>query len=159
MPWMVAVANARSRDFMEASLDRGGFSHYSPQYLRRLGARTRAEKLFGRYVFVYFTEFWRYLFTTPGIAGVLTSGPEIPALVSDGWVDEVRSKEDRHGFVRIENNYRLRRGQRVRVTAGPLSFLTGTFAGLDSADRETALITVMGRAVRVSLAAGSLAAD
>lgn len=112
--------------------------------------------LFSRYIFVKLAGRWRSLLGTFGISQVVLVGDE-PAVVSDSVVQELKAREDKEGFIVLPSKDRmLRFNQTVRVTGGKFSGHIGLYQGMSSRQREIVLLNILGRSVRVELAAGDL---
>jgi transcription antitermination factor NusG len=65
-----------------------------------------------------------------------------PARVADSVIDEIRARE-RNGLIELTER-RLRRGDRVRVLAGPLRGLDGLYDGMRGHERCAILLSLFG---------------
>jgi transcriptional antiterminator RfaH len=144
--WTVASTEAQREALAAHHLDRLGFEIYLPLLRARAG---KIEPLFPGYVFVQVELQWRPINGTIGVLRVLTNG-EQPARLANQVVDEIRSREDRSGFVRLP---RLRRGNAVRVARGVFASKIGIYQGSTGKDRERVLLSLLGRQVRVEVPA------
>lgn len=128
-------------------LQEEGIETYLPTVRRKIRRRDRPDRV------VYFPC---YLFARidfqvtprssiawmPGMRRIVTFG-EKPAVVADQLVDLIRR---RLGDIEEVSYGRLKQGDRVRITAGPLRDLEAVFdRPLSSADRVRVLLDVMGR--------------
>lgn len=90
----------------------------------------------------------------PGIASlVMTAG--VPARVPDRIIAELHQRENRRGLIELP---RLRPGDRIMVTRGPLEGLAGLCAGMTGRDRVLILLTLLGGARKVTLPAADVVA-
>jgi transcription antitermination factor NusG len=70
-------------------------------------------------------------------------------------MDEIRSREDRRGFIRLpKKNHE--RGEKVRITRGMFLDHFGIYDGSSRKDRERVLLDILGRMVPVDVAPGDL---
>jgi transcription antitermination factor NusG len=133
-------------------------------YLPRIRAARRGgdEPLFRGYLFVLATArgWWRARWS-PGIYGLVMSG-DMPAVLADAVIEELRSREDRNGLIRLPKRKSLNGGSlfapgdQVRVKAGPMSGLSGLVQGLRPHQRIEILLTMLGALQRVELAASAV---
>ena len=134
-----------------------GFDAYLPRYvtLRRHARRVDyvATPLFPRYLFVLLditVQRWRAIQSTVGVVRIVCHGDR-PAALPPGIVDEIRSREDANGMVKITDPATLRNGQAVRIVDGPLSDYCGIFERVADDHRVALLLQILGRQVRVLL--------
>jgi len=162
--WYVVQTNPHAEIKAGSHLLRQGFSIYLPRYLkRRRHARrieTVAAPLFPRYLFVAVdlaAQRWRSIHSTIGVARLVCNGDE-PTPIPDAVVDELRSREDAAGFVRLDQRLRFNPGDKVRVIDGVFASCLGLYEGMRDADRVAVLLDLLGRKVRVVLDDLSVAA-
>lgn len=162
MAWMVAVLtwdadkkNSRGDSLREALTST--FSVYCPKVRDLIAANGRrvwrSEWLFGRYAFVEKLVDWRGVFRHRAVQDVL------PGSALDDEINRFRDMEDADGFVVLPEDAKrraLRRGDACRIVEGPFSECVAVYHGMGRRDRELALISYMGRQVRVEVAAGAL---
>jgi transcriptional antiterminator RfaH len=130
-----------------------GFTVYFPrlreQRIRHGRKITVTPPLFPGYLFLQIVNGWWKARWSFGIASLIMDGSG-PARVADGIIDEIRSRE-RGGLVELLSP-RLRTGDAVRVTRGPLCGLDGLYAGQAPHERVAILLTLLGGERRVILA-------
>jgi len=143
---------------------RQGFEIYLPRYLkRRRHARKidlTAKPLFPRYMFVAVdvaTQRWRSIQSTFGVARLVSNGDD-PAVVPEGVVSALRSREDKDGFINLDRRANFAPGDKVRVLAGAFMDSAGLFNAVADRDRVSILLDLLGRKVRVLLDADMVAA-
>jgi len=153
--WYVAETHPRAEAKALWHLKRQGYTAYLPRYrkLRRHARRTDVVQapLFPRYIFVEMDIAriaWHAVRSTIGIVRLVCHG-ERPAPVPDGVVDDIRTREDAHGFVPIEP--RFSRGQAVRIVAGALTDQIGLFECASDDRRVVLLLELLGRRVEVAV--------
>ena len=132
-----------------------GYHSYVPEIRTRASGIARIEPLFRGYAFVRVVERWYPIKWTMGVVRVLMAG-EHPARLADHEVDKLRRAEV-GGFVRLPKakpNDPIRIGQRVRVTTGSFRGHLALYDGQSPQQRIRVLLDLLGRQVRVELAAG-----
>jgi transcriptional antiterminator RfaH len=151
--WYALYTKPKKEREVAAILQDQGIETYLPTIRRKRRRRDRPDRV------VYFPC---YLFARldfadtphssiawmPGIRRIVGFGDQ-PAIVSDELVHLIRERlEDQ-----VEVGYgRLRRGDRVRITSGPLRDLEAIFdQPLSATDRVRVLLDVMGRLTPVDL--------
>jgi transcriptional antiterminator RfaH len=155
--WYVVQTQVNAEAKAAENLGRQGYETYLPRYLkRRRHARKvdfTAKPLFPRYMFVAIdmaTQRWRSVQSTVGVSRLVTNG-DCPAVVPEGVVCALRSREDARGFVKIEARPAFAPGDNVRVLAGAFMDNAGLFNGMADHDRVSILLDMLGRKVRVLL--------
>ena len=162
--WYVAHTQPHAEAKAVAHLNRQGFEIYYPRYLkRRRHARkieTVAAPLFPRYLFVAVdleAQRWRSIYSTVGVTRLVCNGDD-PAAVPEAVVAALKSREDAHGFIKIESRPAFRPGEQVRVLGGAFSSCLGLFEGMAERERIAILLDLLGRKVRIVLDADLVAA-
>jgi transcriptional antiterminator RfaH len=133
-----------------------GFDVYLPQYqkLRRHAGRTDivATALFPRYLFVGVAmecQRWRSVNGTRGVVGLVMFG-EKPIPVPHPVIEEIRSREDETGYIRL-NGPTFERGQALRIVEGPMSDTQAIFEEQVDGNRAILLVSLLGRMVRTRM--------
>jgi len=162
--WYVVQTQVNGEARAAQNLMRQGFEIYLPRYLkRRRHARKidlTAKPLFPRYMFVAVdvaTQRWRSIQSTFGVARLVSNGDD-PAMVPEGVVSALRSREDKDGFINMDRKASFAPGDKVRVLAGAFMDSAGLFNALADRDRVSILLDLLGRKVRVLLDADMVAA-
>ncbi len=162
--WFVAHTQPHAEVKATLHLKRQGFESYVPRYLkRRRHARkleTVAAPLFPRYLFVAVdvtAQRWRSIYSTVGVARLVCNGDE-PTPVPDGIVDELKSREDINGLIKLQPLPSFRPGDKIRVLDGAFSSCLGLFEGMAERERVAILLDLLGRKVRVVLEGDLVAA-
>ena len=162
--WYVVQTQVNGEARAAQNLMRQGFEIYLPRYLkRRRHARKidlTAKPLFPRYMFVAVdvaTQRWRSIQSTFGVARLVSNGDD-PAVVPEGVVSALRSREDKDGFINMDRKASFAPGDKVRVLAGAFMDSAGLFNAVADRDRVSILLDLLGRKVRVLLDADMVAA-
>ncbi|UTD28398.1 transcription termination/antitermination protein NusG [Bradyrhizobium sp. WD16] len=162
--WYVVQTQVNSELKAALNLQRQGFKVYLPRYLKlRRHARKLevvARPLFPRYIFVAIDiaiHRWRSIQSTFGVARLVTNGDD-PAMVPEGVVAAIMAQEDEKGFVRLDSRPAFAPGDKVRVRSGIFMDAAGIFSGVADHDRVAILLDMLGRKVRVLVAADMVAA-
>lgn len=158
--WYVIQTRPRDESTALFHLQRQGFEGYLPRFLkRRRHARridVKAEPLFPGYLFVAFdlaVARWRSIQGTVGVSRLVCHG-ETPVPLPEGVVDQIRGNEDDGGWIVMCAAESLQKGQKVEISEGPFSDLTGIFEALDSKERVIVLLNLLGREVRARVPSG-----
>jgi len=156
--WYAVNTQPRAEHKACFHLQRQGFDTYLPRYLkRRKHARrvdTVAAPFFPRYLFVAIdmaAQRWRSINSTIGVSHIVCSG-ETPALVPDQIIGRLKQSEDERGFIEMAKP-RFSRGDKVTVLDGAFADCIGIFEAETDERRVAVLLELLGRKVRVSLAA------
>jgi transcriptional antiterminator RfaH len=162
--WYVVQTHPHAEAKAEGHLGRQGFSTYLPRYLKRRRHARKTETvvapLFPRYAFVAInlaTQRWRSIFSTVGVSRLVCQG-DYPVPVSDGVVDALRQREDASGIIRLPARSMFKPGQAVQVVDGVFATCLGLFESMSDDERVLILLDLLGRRVRVTLNADSIAA-
>ena len=162
--WYVAQTHPHAEAKAAVHLDRQGFRIYLPRYLkRRRHARrieTVAAPLFPRYLFVAIdpvTQRWRAIQSTIGVTQLVCRG-DVPALVSEEIIADLRARETDDGFVRLDQQPKFKPGDKIRLLDGAFTNCLGLYDGMRDSDRIAVLLDLLGRKVRVTVDLQSVAA-
>jgi transcription antitermination factor NusG len=151
--WYAVYVRSHYENVVQESLAGKGYCAFSPCYrMRRKGPDRTTEvirPLFPGYVFGQFDPSLRLpVLTTPGVVKIVGSrnGPEP---IDDAEILSIQAivKSDRP----IQPWPFLRVGQRVEVTAGPLSGVVGTLLKVKDEYRLIASITLLQRSIAVEI--------
>lgn len=155
--WYAVYTHPRGEILAEENLLRQGFDVFSPRYLKR---RSHARKidtvpapLFPRYIFVSFDideAGWRVVRSTRGVVD-LVRNRESPAPVPGDVIDEIRQRQDENGFVVMDRQLKLRRGDKIRIEAGPFASYEAIFDTMRDNERVIALLSLLGRKVLLNV--------
>jgi transcriptional antiterminator RfaH len=161
-PWAVVNTQPYCERIALDNLARQEFAAYCPMVRRRVKHARRTKEilrpLFPCYFFVRLdpqTQRWRPIMSTFGVRMLVRFG-EQPALIADGFIQELKSHEIDGEIVYPARSYKV--GQRVEVATGSFSGLVGTIIKLGDKDRMVVLINLLSRHVKVQVAAGMLSA-
>jgi transcriptional antiterminator RfaH len=152
--WACAQLDQRRERLALYCLGLAGHAVYQPRI--RAPHRTSVA-LFPSYLFVAIEAQWHAVRWSPGISKVLMNGEE-PARVPDRVIEELRAREGRNGLIvlpppsRGYNGAQFRPGDKVRISAGPLSGFVGLVAGMKGRQRVEILLQLLGR-VEIAAAA------
>jgi len=159
--WYAVHTHAHGETRAYENLARQGFESWLPKYRKRRRHAGREEivlrPLFPRYLFVRVdltAEQWRPILSTRGVAS-LVGDSEGPHPLGDEVIAALQSQAGEKGIFDLQPpSYQV--GEKVRITAGPLSDLEGVFQMESDSDRVMVLLKLMGRSVRVSVAGDDL---
>ncbi|MBT3765533.1 MAG: transcriptional activator RfaH [Rhodospirillaceae bacterium] len=161
--WHAVYTHAKGEQKALFHLIRQGFEAYLPRYAKQRRHARRIDMvsapLFPRYLFVYFdaeSTPWRAINSTVGVIGLVGhDGPPTP--MPEGIIEEIKSRENDTGLVKLFTADRFKRGDSVQVTTGAFSDQIGIFDCADDRERIFVLLQLMGREVRVHLPAEAIA--
>ncbi len=153
--WFVVYTRVAQEGIAELNLKNQGFVTYLPRLaLRRKQANRVASvtvPMFSRYLFVQVdlaAARWRSINGTFGVANLVSFGDR-PAPVSDAVIEELRSREDEDGIVRLPKIAPFLEGESVAITDGPLSDMKAMFTARTEKERVFVLMSLLGRDVKV----------
>jgi transcriptional antiterminator RfaH len=156
--WYVAQTHPHAEVKASEHLRRQGFGIYLPRYLKERRHARRADRiaapLFPRYVFVSIdlaTQRWLSIDSTFGVTKLIRNG-DVPALVPQHIIDELKYREDGNGFVPLIRRPRFAPGDKIRVVGGAFSDCCGLYDGMSSRERVAILLDLLGRKVRTIVA-------
>lgn len=162
--WYVVQSQPNAEFKAIAHLNRQGFGTYLPRYLKRRRHARRvdvvAAPLFPRYLFVAVdlaAQRWRSIFSTVGVSSLVCNG-DIPSPVPDHIIASLKGREDAAGFVCLDRRPKFRAGDKIQVLNGAFADCSGLFEGMKDSDRVAILLDLLGRKVRVTVDAESVAA-
>lgn len=162
--WYVVQTRPHAERKAVAHLTRQGFEIYLPRYEKRRRHARRVENvtapLFPSYLFVAFdvaVQRWRCIQSTIGVVQLVCNG-DVPAIVPCRIVDELKTKEDERGLIRLDTRPCFTRGDKVRVVDGVFSSCLGLFDGMSGSERVAILLDLLGRKVRVAIDVEDVAA-
>ncbi|MFC3227193.1 transcription termination/antitermination protein NusG [Marinibaculum pumilum] len=163
--WYVVEALPRSEERAAINLQRQGMRTYLPRYRKRRRHARKVElvpaALFPGYLFVRLdvaAEPWRRVNGTFGCRQLVCDG-EMPAPLPRGVIRALKAREDEDGFVLFGlPSDSFCRGDRVRITDGPLAERMGLVDSVTDAQRVVLLLDMLGRRVRVQLDADYISA-
>jgi transcriptional antiterminator RfaH len=152
MPFWSVARCPYHESFAVERLAAAGFTTLLPL----VRTRGRILPLFSGYVFIkLFSEAgdgWTVARRTPGVVSLILFGDR-PARVPTQEVDALRARMH-DGVVTLPPAPRPRRflkGERIKITAGPLQGLSGLHSGMTSHAREIVLLAVLGRQTKVAV--------
>ena len=161
--WYVVQTHPHAEGRADAHLRRQGFTTYMPRLLKqRRHARkteTVSRPLFPRYMFVLIDhthQGWHAIRSTFGVTG-LVGGENGPIAVREDVIAALKAQEGDDGYVRMAAR-KFAAGAAVRVVDGIFASAVGFFESMSDSDRVSVLLDLLGRRVRVVLAADAVAA-
>jgi transcriptional antiterminator RfaH len=154
--WYVIHTHAQGESRALAHLERQGFDAWLPlcrKTRRHAGRReTVLRPLFPRYLFVSVDmedEPWRAILSTRGVQALISDAGR-PTTLADGVVEALRARAGEDGIFDLRPDA-LKAGTKVRIASGPFADLEGIFQTQSDSERVQVLLTLMGRAVRVTV--------
>lgn len=158
--WYLAQIKPNSHYIAERNLSRQGFRTFLPlqEETRRAHGKfiTRMRLVFPGYIFVALDPTkggWSAVNSTNGITRIVCLGAE-PTPVPGGLVSELMQRCDQDGKLLPPQHFRP--GDRVTLSAGPLTDFVATIESVSSDRRVYVLIELMGAQTRVALKAEHL---
>jgi transcription antitermination factor NusG len=149
--WAAARAQPNREAAAQHFLQLAGYTVYLPRLRQHRVSHGRKIEtrppLFPGYLFIEIVVGWWQARWCPATLG-LVMNCDGPARVPDDVIAEIRSRES-DGLVELPS--RLRRGDRVRVTAGPLAGRLGLFEGMAGSERVSVLLRLFNGPRRLEL--------
>ena len=155
--WSCAQLETHHERLALHCLGLAGYQVYQPR-IRRVTARKTSDStaLFPAYAFVRIELQWHAARWSPGAIRILLNG-EAPARVPDHVIAELRGREDRHGLITLPRPPGLRRGDTVRIVAGPFTHALGLYDGMRPHQRVAVLLRLLGGLQRVEMSKQNVA--
>ncbi len=100
---------------------------------------------------------WRSIFSTIGVSQLVCNGNQ-PTSIPDEIIDGLRAREDAQGCVRLDHRPSFRPGDKIRILDGVFADSLGLYSGMKDRERVAVLLDLLGRKVRVTVDAQSVAA-
>lgn len=157
--WFVVHTKPRQEAVAEAQLERQGYPVYLPRLslprLRRGRWSEAVEPLFPRYLFVQVAVGEQALApvrSTRGVAAVLRFGNRYAEAPTE-LVDALRGRANEAGL-HVLRSAGLRKGDRLRIIAGPFEGFEAVFECERGADRARVMLEVLGASTAVTLPTG-----
>jgi transcriptional antiterminator RfaH len=151
--WACAQTAPRRESVARHFLELSDFEVYLPLVRERRTVRaSRAEvvrPLFPNYLFVRIALQWSRARWAIGVTRFILDG-ERPAVVSDQIIDGLRQRE-RDGIVHLPRQLKHRRGDKLRITAGPFRGHLALYEGMTARERILVLLTLFGSLHKVEL--------
>jgi transcription antitermination factor NusG len=160
--WVVVLTKPNCENIAVANLTQQGFSCYAPRYKQLRPDKTVIIKpLFPRYIFTLISDKWYCIRGTRGVSYLLM-GDTGPCQVPISIIEKIKSREDSEGFIMLEQKLigspTFKKGDKVKVTEGPLLDKLLIYDGVTSNDRVRVLISMLGREVPAIIKEKSLVA-
>jgi transcriptional antiterminator RfaH len=159
--WYLVRSKRAAELQAQENLERQGYCVYFPRLYRprrvRGSWRVRIASLFPTYLFVQAdidSQPLAPIRSTLGVADLVRFGSEYRA-VSDDVIETLKRREcPETGLHRLDMEAAFRRGEQVRIDAGPFEGLEGVFQRPAGKDRVVILLQVLGMETSVKLASG-----
>ena len=152
--WYSVYSKPQKEKFVQIQLQSKGVEVFLPQLVMphaAIAAR-RVVPLFPSYLFVRIdisSGESAYVVWSPGVK-YLVSFNGVPASIDDNVIEFLKDRADSNGQIHASSN--LKRGQRVRVTAGPFEGLEAIIERPpDARGRVKLLMTMLNRDVQAEL--------
>lgn len=161
--WCLAQLKPKGLDLAVRNLTRQGFDVFCPRQrlTKRCGVRYREREvpLYPGYIFVEISEAnvpWRRIDSTLGVARLVRFQGDSPALVPCELIAALTARCDENEL--LWSTASLQPGARAEVLRGPFAGYISQVEWLEADQRVWLLLDLMGRAARVAVSAGDLAA-
>ena len=162
MNWYVVQTRPNRENLALVHLERQGFKVWLPCYEQVVRHARQAKRvrrpLFPGYLFINFdleTARWRNVNGTIGVKNIVSFGLT-PSAVDSEFITALKAVENSDGFVDA-NNDDLKPGQDVEVLSGPMAGQIGKLVRLDTGNRVTVLLKMLGHFVHGQIGCGAVA--
>jgi transcriptional antiterminator RfaH len=143
--------------FAIENLERQEYETYCPMMRKRVRHARKTKDvlrpLFPGYVFVRFIsdqQRWRPILSTYGVRTLVRFGDQL-SFIDDGFIGALRRREVEGAIVKPETPYQV--GQSVKLTTGGFDGVVAQIINIDEKNRLTVLLDLLGRIVKVKVAA------
>jgi transcriptional antiterminator RfaH len=151
--WACAQTAPRRESVARHFLQLSDFEVYLPLVRERRTVQARRTEvvrpLFPNYLFVRIELQWSRARWAIGVTRLILDG-ERPAVVSDQIIDAIR-RQERNGVVYLPQRLKRRRGDKLRITAGPFRGHLALYEGMTARERILVLLTLFGSLQKVEL--------
>jgi transcription antitermination factor NusG len=145
--WAVALTEAQRERTAVRFLTMSGYEVYCPM----LGTKKRSPKpLFPGYLFVEIVTGWWDARWSIGVRAIVGAPIGAPTPVPDSVIKDLRSREH-NGLIQLPQKPGLRRGDQVRIKAGPFENHLAIYEGMKGSERVAVLLAMLGSVQRVEL--------
>ena len=158
--WYLIYTKPQQEKIALENLTRQRYHSYLPLIQRQKRHRRRGlrvvEPMFPRYLFVHLSDNdnWGPIRSTKGVAHMIRFG-KTPATVPDDLIEGFRAGEDEtgvHAYIAPEH----RPGDRVVISAGPMTGYEAIFTAASGKERVLLLLEVAGKMAKLQLAADQI---
>ena len=153
MNWYAVQTQSNRENLAAAHLQQQGFDVWLPcceRIVRHARQIKRVRRpLFPGYLFINFdleTAKWRKINGTIGVQNIVSFGL-VPSVVDNEFITVLKASESLDGFIDTGND-NLKPGQDVEIISGPMAGQIGKLLSLDTSNRVTVLIQMLGNFVR-----------
>ena len=150
--WIVVNTHPHREPFAIENLARQNFETYCPHMRKtlrsRAGPREVLRPLFANYVFVRAPldkSAWRPILSTYGVRQLVRFGEQMPSLDSR-FIDALRAREVDGAVVKPASPYQV--GEDISISGGPFDGLVARIVQIESNDRLTILMDLLGQSIR-----------
>ena len=141
--WSVAQTQPLRERLAIEELEQAGFDVYFPKIRFRQNGRWRITGLFPCYLFVQIHDQWWSARWCRGVVSLLGLRDGAPARLPETVIGEIRRRE-KNGFVMLDKEKKLKRGQRVRIESGKFSGQFAFYEGQGKHERIKVLMEMLG---------------
>ncbi|OGT30825.1 MAG: hypothetical protein A2W28_06680 [Gammaproteobacteria bacterium RBG_16_51_14] len=145
--WYLIHSKPRQERIAGENLERQGYAIYLPMAGFRRRHRGRSihtiEPMFPRYLFIHLSDQaddWGPIRSTIGVSNLVHFG-QIPALVPDALITNLRGREDEEG-IQIIPAREFQEGDKVRIAEGPFEGYEAIFHSKTARDRVIVLLKI-----------------
>ena len=156
MYWACAQVERRRERLASHCLTLAGYKIYQPLLREQRRSHdckiTVTPPLFPGYLFLWVVSGWWNARWAAGVRRLVMDGQQ-PARVPEAVIAEIRSRENRAGFVELlPKPTGFHAGDRVRVITGPFTGQLALFHGMRPHERAFVLLQLLGGEQRIELA-------
>ena len=154
--WYLIHSKPQQEYLARENLQRQGYEIYLPlapvRRRRRGRSYTEPGPMFPRYLFIYLGEGiddWGPIRSTLGVSALVKFG-QVPARVPDNLIQMLKAKEDADGIQVLPHNL-LKKGEKIRIMAGPFEGYEGLFEAQSGRDRVVILLNILEKQARLEI--------
>jgi transcriptional antiterminator RfaH len=146
--WACALTEQNREKVANRFLAMAGYETYCPM----LESKRGTAPLFPSYLFVLIAERgWWTARGTIGVRSIVGAHIGEPARVPDSVISGLRARE-KNGLIQLPSKPGLRRGDQVKILAGPFANQLALFDGMRGPERVMVLLALLGSVQKVELA-------
>lgn len=157
--WFAVQTQPHAEQRAAMHLGRQGYGVFFPRYKKERRHARRKDvieaPLFPGYIFVALdlaASRWRSVLSTFGVSRLVTAGNH-PVPVPPQVMDNLQSRADANGLFSLSDEPVYHPGEALAITEGPFKDCVGLFAERDDQRRVILLLNLLGRTLRLPIAA------
>lgn len=145
--WALVVSQPNKERLAVQNIRNQGYEYYLPMIREKVIRQGKqielARPLFRNYIFTRIQAQWSSLTGTYGVSGIVLEGRS-PQRVPERVIETLKNRQDKDGFIRLDEKEELEKGQTVKINSGPFEGHIGIYEGMSADERAIVLFKLLG---------------